>query len=120
VIRAASHSPDTPTPPGSLDHVVVSLERIPCSGFIFVAVTITLAQTCNALLAALLSFRLSMLIFSERGTNRGTIFGSPAWGAGVAGRPKIGTEISTSAFLVPEFTASEHCSGCSAPARTMC
>ena len=33
-------SPDTPTPPGSLGHSV-NPERVPCSGFIFMAGTIT-------------------------------------------------------------------------------
>ena len=46
-------SPDTPTPPGSLGHSV-NPERVPCSGFIFMAGTITVltaAQTCIALFA---------------------------------------------------------------------
>ena len=54
---------------------LVDPERVPCSGFLFMAGTITLAQTCNAVFAALLSLRLSMLILATEATNRGTIFG---------------------------------------------
>jgi hypothetical protein len=69
--RAASsipRHPDAARRAYKLRATIWSPERVPCSGFLFVASIITLAQTCNAVFAALLSFRLS-----AEGTNRGTI-----------------------------------------------
>ncbi len=55
-------------------------ECVPCSGFLFVAGTVALMQRCNAVFAALLSFRLSMFICSSEDTNRGTISERPELG----------------------------------------
>ena len=107
-------------------------------GVPFCGGTITLAQTCNAVFAALLSLRLSMLARSgPSAKTRSPDLNGPKTRR--AKRPGLrlclerflpfvlrarpaATRVPLSkkpAFLVPEITASEHCRVCSASARTM-
>jgi hypothetical protein len=106
-------------------------------GVPFCGGTITLAQTCNAVFAALLSLRLSMLARSgpsakneksrlERPGRRAGQ-GAPdcecVWSAFASfcatGASRSYESTFVRAILVPEITASEHCRVCSALARTM-
>ena len=68
-------SPDTPTPPGSLGHTV-NPERVPGSGFIFVAAP-SPSRRRAMLLCSFVVFLTFNARFPSEGTNRETISERP-------------------------------------------